>query len=82
MNFILELPPTKFIALIEKAYEKERDEKLYQQWLVELPYMDKVTPFPKYKEIMLKPKKKRTDDEIIEDAQNVLRQYAKKKGGD
>ena len=38
--------------MILKAREKERDERIFHQWVVQLPYMDKDTfvPFSEYKE--------------------------------
>lgn len=29
------------LALIKTAMEAERDDRIYQQWVVQLPYMDK-----------------------------------------
>lgn len=31
------------LALIRKAVEKDQEERLFQQWVAQLPYMDKKT---------------------------------------
>jgi hypothetical protein len=40
------------LALIRKAEEKDQEERLFQQWVAQLPYMDKKTfiSFDDYKD--------------------------------
>ena len=40
-EYYLNLPYKDGIALLRKAYEKEQDEKIWQMWLAQLPYMNK-----------------------------------------
>lgn len=65
--------------LYQKAVIKNNEERVWEQWLVDYTRMDKDTfvPFSKYLEGMKQPDTKitRTDEEIIEDAENILKSF-------
>ena len=84
MSFVMSLDVKIVAELIVKAFEKELEEKLWQKWLAELPNMNKDTfvSFEKYKENHLKPQVSislRTDEEILQDAENILKLMNKPK---
>ena len=41
IDYILQLDADTGCALILKAYEQERDDRIFQQWVVQLPLMGK-----------------------------------------
>jgi hypothetical protein len=41
IDYILQLDADTGCALITKALEQERDDRIFQQWVVQLPLMDK-----------------------------------------
>lgn len=54
IEFVLQLNLETGIALIEKALEKERDERLHRQWTAQLPVMaftGEVMSFADYKDM-------------------------------
>lgn len=71
------------IAFINKAYDKLLEERLFQQWIVELPYMQKKSSFEEYKKERLRPridiKKRLSKDEWLSKAQEIEDKVAKKK---
>lgn len=71
----MELETDTFIDFIYNAYEQDLEQKLWEKWLVELPNMDKTTfiPFEEYKNKHFRQKPKKTDEEIIADAENILK---------
>ena len=80
MTFILEMPYDSFIELIHNAFEKDVEAMLWEKWLVELPNMDKSTfiPFEEYKQKHFKQESTKTDDEILQDAENILKSMSRK----
>lgn len=78
MSFILSLPAQQGIELYIKAVEKNTERQAWEQWLVDYARMtkDNFKPFSEYLREMktpLKPKDNRSDDEIINDAENILK---------
>jgi len=73
--------------LIQKAYKKELDNKLWQRWLVDYARMDDKTfiGFEEYKNELLKPAripvkpKAKTKKEIFEQSDRIIEAW--KKGG-
>lgn len=74
-----DMPPDTFVDLLNKAIEQEAEDKLWQKWLVELPYMsDKFIPFDEYKRKHFEEEEtKKTDEEILQDADNILKMMSR-----
>ena len=81
MSFIMELDSDTFIGLIQKAIEKDIEDRLWQKWLAELPNMDGKTfiPFDRYKEKHFKHEEtqKMSDEEILQDAESILKSMSR-----
>lgn len=76
MSFVMSLDIETFVQLVFKAFEKEAEEKIWQKWLVELPYMDEKNfmTFERYKDKHFKQiETEKTDEEILHDAENILK---------
>lgn len=71
------------LAFINKAYDKYLEERLFQQWIAELPYMQKKSSFEEYKKERLRPRiqiqKRLSKDEWLSKAQEIEEKVAKKK---
>lgn len=53
IDYVLQLPPEDGLALIVKAMEKDREERIFQQWVAQLPLMavsGEVESFATYKD--------------------------------
>lgn len=65
--------------LYQKAIVKNNEEQVWDQWLVDYSHMDEKTfvPFSDYLKRLKNPKRedKRTDDEIINDAEQILNMF-------
>jgi hypothetical protein len=81
MSFVMELDGGAFVDLLNKAVEKDLEDKLWQKWLTELPRMDKQTfmTFDDYKARHFKKENKKSDEEILQDAKNILKSMSKPK---
>lgn len=83
MSFVMSLDPQTLANLIIKAFEKEIEDRIWQKWLVELPHMSEKTfiPFEQYKEKHFKPETttEKTDEEILQDAEYILKLMSKPK---
>jgi hypothetical protein len=78
MSFVMSLPAEEGLLLYEKAVEKTVEQQAWEQWLVDYSRMTKENfkPFSEYLKEMKKPLKttdNRTDEEIISDAENILK---------
>jgi hypothetical protein len=78
MSFIMSLSAEEGIALYEKAIEKTIERQVWERWLVDYAKMTKENfkSFSDYlKEVMKppSPKDNRSDEEIINDADNILK---------
>jgi hypothetical protein len=65
--------------LYQKAVAKTNEEQVWEQWLVDYSQMDEKTfiPFSDYLKRLKQPMRedKRTDEEIIEDAEQILNMF-------
>jgi hypothetical protein len=80
MSFIMSLSAEEGIALYQKAIDKTLEHQVWERWLVDYAKMTKETfkSFGDYlKEIKQppKPKDNRSDEEIINDADNILKSF-------
>lgn len=80
MSFFMQLDTDMFIDLVIKAIEKDAEDRLWEQWLAELPNMTEKTfiPFQKYRDKRFKRNTAdvntdKTDEEILQDADNILK---------
>jgi hypothetical protein len=78
MSFIMSLSAEEGFSLYERAAEKTLEERVWERWLVDYSKMTKENfkSFADYlKEIKQhpKPKDNRSDEEIINDADNILK---------
>lgn len=76
MSFVMSLDIETFVQLVFKAFEKEAEEKIWQKWLVELPYMEKdnFMSFDVYKDKHFQQQESnKNDEDIIQDAENILK---------
>lgn len=78
---MLNLETDVFIDLLKKAIEKDLEEKLWEKWLVELPHMDEKSfvPFDEYKNKHFRQESTRSDEDILKDAENILKSMSKPK---
>lgn len=89
MTFLLSLPIDDLIALIRKAYDMRKDDRLWDRWLVELAHMnaDTFVSFDEYKQKFTViptaiPMSQRSREDILAEAAEIRRQIAAKKGGE
>ncbi|MCM3739238.1 hypothetical protein M3210_03035 [Oceanobacillus luteolus] len=78
----MQLDTDMFIDLVFKAIEMDVEEKIWDKWLAELPNMSEETfvPFEKYKEEHFQPQEaEKDDDEILKDAEEILKMMNKPK---
>ena len=40
IDYILQMEPFEFLFFLQKAREKETEERLFNQWVVQLPHME------------------------------------------
>ena len=75
MSIIDDLSADLFIDLLNKAIEKDMEEKLWQKWLVELPHIEEDMPFEKYKRMHMQSDMtiNKTDEQILADAESILK---------
>ena len=86
MNYIMNLDINDFLGLVDKAIEKERDKNFFAVWKELVPTMTKETfvSFEDYKSQLLRGSVKGktvdalsnnnlTDEELIEDAENIIK---------
>jgi len=75
MQFILSLPHSQAFKLVEKAFDKDLEERAWQMWRAMLMRGEQVKPFNEYLESVKKPKPidTRTEDEILEDVEGILK---------
>lgn len=78
MSFIMSLPANTGIDIYIKAVEKNTERQVWEQWLAAYPNMTKETfiSFNDYFKKMKQPQNtndNRSDDEIIQDAENILK---------
>lgn len=75
MSFVMNLDVKTFANLIVKAFEKEAEEKIWQKWLVELPYFGEsnFVSFESYKDKHYQQQESdKNDEEIMQDAEYIL----------
>ncbi len=83
INYILELDLYTGTALILKAREKERDARIFEQWVAQLPYMGKenFVSFDDYKaHVTGADIDRRSVNEIMTELDEVEKQF--ERGGD
>jgi hypothetical protein len=78
MSFIMSLPVDTALNLYIKAAEKNNEHQAWEQWLVDYSRMTKENfkPFSEYlRELKqpLKPKDRRSEEEILHDAESILK---------
>ena len=81
LDYVLQLPPEDGLALIVKAMEKDREERLFQQWVAQLPLMaisGEVESFANYKDRVTGANiDRRSTAELMADLEEVERQLQK-----
>ena len=73
MNFIMQLPPDTFIDLIDKAIEEENKDKLWEKWLHDHTELT----FDQYYRRATQPVMKKSDEEVLQDAENILKMMSR-----
>lgn len=80
-EYVLKLPLDEGLALYQKGLEAAQNEKLWELWLAQYPNMTKET-FVSFEQFKLNSRKsaqvKRSEQEIIEDANNILKGMKKR----
>ena len=81
-EYVLNLSFDDGMALYQKGLESAQNEKLWELWLAQYPNMTKET-FVSFEQFKLNSRKgasvKRSDKEIVEDADNILKSMKKRK---
>lgn len=84
IEFILQLDPETFLSLVKKAREQDREERIFQQWVAQLPMMSFAgvsVSFADYKDRVTGANiDRRPTAEILADLDEVEREL--QKGGD
>lgn len=81
INYILNLDVSDFIELYVKTLEEKQKEKLFLEWVIQVPYMDQnsYTPFSEYWESCIQRNKDEIKDEDIiqelEGLEGVVKQF-------
>lgn len=79
INYILRMPADEFISFYKLAKEKEREERIFLQWALQLPLMtkDTFTSFEDYKDkVTGKNIDTRSTEEMLNDIDEIERQFA------
>lgn len=73
----MSLPMTEGLKLYRKASEKNLESRMWERWLVDYRNMNKdnFVSFADYTKKLTEPKRvdKRSEEEVIEDAENILK---------
>lgn len=81
IDYVLQLPPEDGLALIVKAMEKDHEERLFQQWVAQLPLMavsGEVESFAAYKDRVTGANiDRRSTAELMAELEEVERQLQK-----
>lgn len=83
IDYIMSFDYEYGIEFIHQAYDKNLEERLFQQWLTELPHMKKRVSFEEYKKERLRPRikieKRFSKEEWLSKAQEI--EEKAKRGG-
>jgi len=75
IEYVMKLEFEYAIEFINQAYDKALEERLFQQWLVEIPHMKKSVSFEDYKRERLRPRiniqKRLTKEEWLAKAEEI-----------
>lgn len=87
IEYILDLEILEGIEFINKAYEKETEDKVWEKWLIDYRYMskDNFISFEEYKKHIIS-KNINTEsilskEEILKEVEEIERKISLKKGG-
>ncbi|WP_419867585.1 hypothetical protein [Clostridium perfringens] len=87
IEYILDLEITEGIEFINKAYEKELEDKVWEKWLIDYRYMskDNFISFEEYKEHIISKninvESTLSKEEILKEVEEIERKISFKKGG-
>lgn len=87
IEYILDLEITEGIEFINKAYEKEIEDKVWEKWLIDYRYMskDNFISFEEYKKHFISKninvESTLSKEEILKEVEEIERKVALKKGG-
>ena len=88
IEYILDLEITEGIEFINKAYEKEIEDKVWEKWLIDYRYMskDNFISFEEYKKYFISKninvESTLSKEEILKEVEEIERKIALKKRGD
>lgn len=88
IEYILDLEITEGIEFINKAYEKEIEDKVWEKWLIDYRYMskDNFISFEEYKKHVISKninlESTLSKEEILKEVEEIERKIALKKRGD
>lgn len=78
LEFIKDMGLIEFILFVNKAREKEKEERLYQQWCAMLPQMNKYMSFVDFSDMLTgKNIDMRPAEDIIKDIEEAHRKAGK-----
>ncbi|EDT16295.1 hypothetical protein [Clostridium perfringens] len=87
IEYILDLEIIEGIEFINKAYEKEIEDKVWEKWLIDYRYMskDNFISFEEYKEHIISKninvESTLSKEEILKEVEEIERKISLKKGG-
>lgn len=85
INYILRMPYDDFIGFYKLAKDKEKEERIFLQWALQLPLMtkDTYTSFEDYKDKLTGANiDTRTTQEMLDDITEIERQFEEKERGE
>ena len=80
INYIMAMPAAEFIEFYELAKDKEREERIFTQWVQQMPYMsqDNFVSFADYKDrVTGKNIDTRSTAEMLADIDEIEKKFAK-----
>lgn len=84
IEFVLRLPFCDGIKLIAKARERQEESRVWESWVIQLPYMDKdkFTPYEEYRDSLRKSEKpKQSKKQTPEEQISILKLWTAALGG-
>ncbi|MDG6888209.1 hypothetical protein ACV3SO_01340 [Clostridium perfringens] len=87
IEYILDLEIIEGIEFINKVYEKEIEDKVWEKWLIDYRYMskDNFISFEEYRKQFVfgntRVESRLSKEEILKEAENIERKISLKKGG-
>ncbi|WP_084233262.1 hypothetical protein [Papillibacter cinnamivorans] len=82
IEYVLRLPFLDGVELIAKAREQQEERRIWEAWLIQMPHMQKFTPYEEYLDSMRKTAKpKQAKKQTTEQQIGILKLWTAALGG-